>query len=380
MKCTSEYTILLNKFIDIIGDNFLEKMVDKYDSDYKVHKFKTKEHLLSLLYYHLTEKDSLEDFVSELKGNNKLNKVLPEISKSQISRKNEDRDYKIFHDIFYHLFEQLKSQTGYKKALKEIGAVKLLDSSTISCCLSLFPWAEFRSSKGGIKLHTLYDLNTEAPENIIISNAIIHDKEILNNLTFNPSYTYIFDRAYLDYQKFDEFTANDIYFVTKLKSNAKIKYIRKMPSNKLDKQNNILLDADVILGSEISGTKMEQTLRLLKIKTKDRNNNFKVITIVTNRFDLNTQDISNLYKYRWQIELFFKWVKQHLKIKRFFGHNKNAVFTQIYSALILFILLKLIKRETQFSGSLLELTRKIKYSIFMVVNNRFNWKRWLTCS
>ncbi|GAB6137986.1 IS4 family transposase [Halanaerobaculum tunisiense] len=372
MKCTSEYTILLYKFIDIIGNNFLDNLVDKYDSDYKVHKLKTKKHLLCLLYYHLTEKDSLEDFVSELKGNNKLNEVIPEISKSQISRKNEDRDYKIFYDIFQHLFERLKSQTGYRKALKEIGSVKLIDSSTVSCCLSLFPWAKFRSSKGGIKLHTLYDLNTEAPENIIISNAVIHDKEILNNLTFNPSYTYIFDRAYLDYQKFDELIAKDIYFVTKLKSNAKIKYIRKIPLNKSDEQNNILLDADVILGSEVSVTKMEQELRLIKIKVKDRNNNPKVIKIVINRFDLDAQDISALYKDRWQIELFFKWIKQHLKIKRFFGHNKNAVFTQIYSALILFILLKLIKKKTKFSGSLLKLTRKIKYSIFMIVSNNFN--------
>ncbi|GAB6138520.1 transposase [Halanaerobaculum tunisiense] len=145
-----------------------------------------------------------------------------------------------------------------KLDIKEIGSVKLLDSSTVICSLSLFSWAKFRSSKGGIKLHTLYDLNTEAPENIIISNAIIHDKEILNNLTFNSSYTYIFDRAYLDYQKFDELIAKDIYFVTKLKSNAKIKYIRKIPLNKSDKQNNILLDADVVLGSEVSGSKIDQ--------------------------------------------------------------------------------------------------------------------------
>jgi hypothetical protein len=258
MKCTSEYTILLNKFIDVIGDEFLDNLVDEYDSDYKVHKLKTKEHLLCLLCYHLTEKDSLEDFVSELKGNNKLNRVLPEISKPQISRKNEDRDYKIFYDIFHHIFNQLKAQTGYKRALKEIGSVKLLDSSAVSCSLSLFHWAKFRSSKGGIKLHTLYDLNTEAPENIIISNAIIHDKEVLNNLTFNSSYTYIFDRAYLDYQKFDELIAKDIYFVTKFNSNAKVKYIRKIPLDESDKQNDILLDADIVLGSEISGTKIEQ--------------------------------------------------------------------------------------------------------------------------
>ncbi|WP_281098763.1 IS4 family transposase [Halobacteroides halobius] len=219
-------TILLTKLLDVIDENFLKSLINKYNADYKVHKLTTEVHLLYLLYFHLTKKESLEDFVSDLKNNKQLNKVLPKISKSQLSRKNEDKTYKIFFEIFQHLFDKLTSNKGLKKALKEIGSVKILDSSTVSLCLSLFPWAKFRSTKGGIKLHTLYDLNTNAPENIIISDAVIHDKEIFDDLTFNPSYTYLFDRAYIKYQKFDEFIENDIYFVTRAKSNTKIELIR----------------------------------------------------------------------------------------------------------------------------------------------------------
>ena len=183
MSCPGDYTILLDKLIDPIGQNFLENLVDKYDADYKVHKLTTEVQLKYLMYFHLTEKDSLEDFVSDLTHNKELNEALPKISKSQLSRTNKSRPYLLFSEIFNHLFDKLKSNVGLKKSLKEIGSVKLIDSSTISLCLSSFPWAKFRKTKGGIKLHTLYDLNAQAPENVIVTEALTHDKEIFDNLS-----------------------------------------------------------------------------------------------------------------------------------------------------------------------------------------------------
>ncbi|WP_408956041.1 IS4 family transposase [Natroniella sp. ANB-PHB2] len=298
-------TILLTKLLDVIDRKFLKGLIDKYNSDYKVHKLTTEVHLLYLLYFHLTKKESLEDFICDLENNNQLNRTLPKISKSQLSRKNESRPHEIFFEIFQHLFDKLNANKGLQETLKEIGFVKILDSSTISLCLSLFPWAKFRSTKGGIKLHTLYDLNTNAPENIIISDAIIHDKEIFDNLTFNPSYTYLFDRAYIKYQKFDEFIDNDIYFVTRAKSNTKIEIIRFLDLNAKDKEANVILDADIMLGDHTSKTRMKQEIRLVKVKTTDRNGNEKTIDILTNRFDLDAHVIAYLYKKRWQIELFF---------------------------------------------------------------------------
>jgi len=370
-------TTPLNKFLDVIGKNFLDNLVDKYNSDYKVHKLTTKVHLLYLLYFHLSQKESLENFVTDLESNKDLKKILPQISVSQLSRKNKDRPYKIFIEIFQHLFSKLKGKVGFRKTLKEIGSVKLIDSSTISLCLSSFPWAKFRKTKGGIKLHTLYDLNIKAPENIIISNAVIHDKEIFDNLSLNPSYTYIFDRAYIDYQKFDDFVENDIYFITKAKSNTAIETISTLrPTNK-DKEANVLIDATVILGKYNTDKRMKNELRLVKVKTTDRDGNEKEIKVLTNRFDLPAHTIAQLYKERWQIELFFKWVKQHLKIKKFFGQNKNAVLTQIYSAIILLLILRLIQEKTEFKGSLLKLTRKLKYSVLTTINSKFSWKTWL---
>ncbi|OCL27307.1 transposase [Orenia metallireducens] len=368
---------LLNRLLDVIDKDFLRNLVNKYNSDYKVQKLTTEVHLLYLLYYHLTEKDSLEDFVSELEDNKRLNRVLPKISKSQLSQKNESRNYQIFFEIFQHLFDKLKANRRLRKALKDIGSVKIIDSSTVTLCLSLFPWAKYRSSKGGIKLHTLYDLNTQSPENIIITNAIVHDKEVFDNLTLNPSVTYLFDRAYIHYQKFDDFIENDIYFVTRAKSNTKIEFIRSINLTSKDIEANILLDADVMLGDYTSKTKMKHKMRLVKVKITDRDSKEKVIDILTNRFDLDAHVIAKLYKERWEIELFFKWIKQHLKIKRFFGQNENAVLTQIYTAIILFVILKLIQKQSKFKGTLLQLTRKIKYSIFSHIRRKFNLITWL---
>lgn len=370
-------TILLNKLLDVIDKDFLENTVNKYNSDYKVHKLTTEVHLLYLLHYHLTEKDSLEDFVSELQSNPKLNQSLPLISKSQLSRKNESRDNRVFLEIFQHLFDKLQSQQGLRKTLKDIGTVKIIDSSTVSLCLSLFPWAEYRSSKGGVKLHTLYDLNTQSPENILVTNAVIHDKEVFDKLTFHNGVTYLFDRAYIEYQKFDKFIEDDIYFVTRAKSNTKIEIINTLNLTDKDKKENILLDADIMLGDHTSKTRMKYQMRLVKVKTIDRNNEEKIINILTNRFDLPAHVITQLYKERWQIELFFKWIKQHLKIKRFFGQNENAVLIQIYSAIILFLLLKLIQKESNFKGTLLKLTRMIKYSMFQYIGKEFNWSIWI---
>ncbi|PRX13811.1 IS4 family transposase [Orenia metallireducens] len=370
-------TILLNKFLDFIDKDFFRNLIDKYNSDYKAQKLTTEVHLLYLLYYHLTEKDSLEDFVSELKHNEQLNKSLPKISKSQLSRKNESRNNLIFFEIFQHLFNKLKARQGLRKSLKDIGLVKIIDSSTVSLCLSLFPWAKFRKNKGGIKLHTVYDLNNEAPENILITNAIIHDKEVFDKLKLDPSVTYLFDRAYIHYEKFDQFIKDDIYFVTRAKSNTKIEITQTMPLTTEDIESNILLDANVMLGDHTSKTRMKYPMRLVMIKTIDRDNKEKIISILTNRFDLEATVIAELYKERWQIELFFKWIKQHLKIKRFFGQNENAVLIQIYTAIILFLILTLIKRKSRFKGTLLELTRKIKYSIFRYIKKTFNWLNWL---
>lgn len=371
-------TILLNKLLGIIDQNFLEKLIEKYNSDYKIQKLTTKVHLFYLIYFHLTKKVSLADFVADLESNDNLNEAVPKISKSQLSRKNENRSYKIFFETFQHLFDKLKAKVGFKETLKEVGSVKALDSSTISLCLSAFPWANFRKNKGGIKLHTLYDLNAEAPENIIITEALMHDKKIFANLDLNPACTYIFDRAYIDYQKFDEFIENDIYFVTRAKSNTKIEVVRSLEPNQQDKDSGVLKDADVILGNYNTKTRMKNELRLVRVKFIDSNQKERTIDILTNRFDLEAYQIAQLYKERWNIELFFKWIKQNLKIKKFFGQNKNAVFIQIYSAIILLLLLRIIKEASKFSGTLLKLTRKIRYSIFSTVNTESSWKQWIS--
>lgn len=237
----------------------------------------------------------------------------------------------------------LDSLTTNEK-LKNFGSVKLIDSSTISMAFTYFEWAEFRSTKVGIKLHTKFDLGKGVPEQIIVSNAKPHDRTKLDELMTEKNAIYIFDKAYVDYKKFDKLNPNEKQFITRLKGNAIISEVQSLDvtyskTQLLDKETQIISDKVVYLGNEHNKTK--QKYRIIKIVTSED----KELTFLTNIFTLSSEEIAWLYKKRWGIELFFKWIKQNLKIKKFIGHSLNAVMMQIITAIITFIMLKLVRES-----------------------------------
>jgi IS4 transposase len=250
-------------------------------------------------------------------------------------------------------------------------------------CLSLFPWAHYRETKAAVKMHTLFSLEQGCPESIIVTEGIIHDKEKMKSFIITPGITYIFDRGYLDYKEFDRYCKEDIFFITRLKRNA-VMEIRSI--NAVSKESPVLSDREVILGTFY--TKMQHPLRNVEVIDSSTGEPF---WIATNRFDLTAEEISQIYRLRWKIELFFKWIKQHLRIKKFYGTSYNAVQTQIYSALVLYILLKLMDILTGRKFNFLKLVRHIASGLWNTMENlidalsetkppglkskRFNWKR-----
>jgi len=346
------------KLKQVISTDVLSKIVTKYMADHYTKKFFFKNHLDFLLLFQLTMKESLKEMVDHIETNKKLQEYIPEVSVSQVSRDNESQDYAMFAEIFYYLVDiAIKSKrielTDEEK--KYIKNIKILDSTLIRLCLKYFDWAEYRKNVGAIKIHTLYDLESLCPEKIFMTTGKPHDSKLMKAMGFLPYHTYLMDRAYCKYTEFDAMCEDEIYFVTRMKTNATIEVLKENPLPQ--GEDHILSDAIILVGNEANGKKMKNPLRLVIVYNEKED---CPVYILTNRFDLTALEVSNLYTFRWEIEEFFKWIKQHLKIKKFFGTSENAVLIQILTALIVYVLLLLVQEELNFQGSFLELTRIFK--------------------
>ena len=260
----------------------------------------------------------------------------------------------IVQTLFDGIIQKYGVEIGFNVLRQGLGRIYLIDASTIGLCLSIYGWAEFRTSKAGIKLHQRVILceNGVMPDKVIITPAKPADKTQMDNLIVDTEGALnVFDRGYLDYDKFDSYCENNIRFVTRLKSNAIIEVVEEVETN----PKSHIEERIVYLGKE-GTTKMKNPLRL--IETRDTNDN--PIIIVTNDFDLSTEEISMIYRKRWQIELFFKWIKQNLNVKKFYGLSEQAVINQVLIALITYCMIKILKMKVAFKGELLELYRLLK--------------------
>ncbi len=237
------------------------------------------------------------------------------------------------------------------------GNVYAFDSTTIDLCLSVFWWAEFRKTKGGIKLHILYVIKTSIPSFIHISSASVHDVNVMDFLHYEPGGYYIFDRAYIDYNRLFKIHKNSAFFVARAKDNIKF---RRMYSNKVCKENGVLLDQIGKLKGFYVSKKYPEKLRYIKFFDEETNNELEFLS---NNFDLTSEEIAKLYKYRLKVELFLKWIKQHLKIKSFWGTSLNAVKIQIYSAIIAYCLVALVRNKLKIDRSTYEILQILSISL-----------------
>jgi transposase len=350
---------VFSQVVEFLPQRVFDRLTSKYFGNKSVKHFTCWNQLLCMIFGQLSARESLRDLIIVLEAHQSKSYHLgfgENVTRSNLSKANENRNFKIFEEFANHLI--LIAQTKSNKETFDIkGNIYAFDSSTIDLCLSVFCWAHFRKTKAGIKLHTLFDVNTQIPVFIHITEANVHDVNAMDVIDYEPSAYYIFDRAYVDYERLFRITKAKAYFVVRAKSNVKFK---RMYSQKVDKTTGIKYDQ---IG-KIDGfyTSKDYPKKIRKVKFFDSENK-KTLIFLTNNFELSAENIALLYKQRWQVELFFKWIKQHLKVKTFWGTTENAVRIQINVAIITYCLVSIIAKDLKINRSNYEILQILSASL-----------------
>jgi len=314
----------------------------------------------------LTYRESLRDIEACLRAmQTKLYHmgIRSRISRSTLADANANRDWRIYGDfaqVLIHVARELYIEEEFAVELDQ--TVYALDSTTIDLCLSLFPWAKFRKHKAGIKLHTLLDLRGNIPTFIRITEALLHDVNILDDLLLEAGAFYIMDRGYLDFGRLYTFHQSLAFFITRAKGNFQF---RRLYSHPVDKSTGLKCDQTIVLTSFYPAKEYPEKLRRIHYVVKETEQN---LVFLTNCFTLPAITIAHLYKCRWQVELFFKWIKQHLRIKAFFGTTKNAVKTQIWIAISVYVLVAIIKKQLNLDLTLYTILQILSVTLFEKVS------------
>ena len=336
--------------------------VNRYNGNYRVRSFTCYDQLLCMAFAQLTYRESLRDIECCLRAmSEKLYHmgIRCKVSRSTLADANETRPWRIYSDfaqILIHEARRLYVDEDFGLELEE--TVYALDSSTIDLCLSVFPWARFRKTKGAIKLHTLLDLRGDIPTFIWITDGKVHDVNALDHLIPEPGAFYIMDRAYLDFKRLYQLHQNSALFVTRAKKNTKV---RRIYSHKADKSTGVMVDQIVAFTGFYS--KKDYPEKIRRIKYFDAENKRSFI-FLTNQFTLPALTIAGLYRHRWRVETFFKWIKQHLRIKKFFGTSENAVKTQIWIAISTYVLVAIMKKKLKIDLTLYTILQILSITLF----------------
>ena len=351
------------QLFEFISHNDFIKCVKKYNGDYKTKHFGCWKQFLCMAFGQLTHRESLTDTIVCLKANKTKLYHLGigyAVSKSTLSKANENRDWRIYQDFALLLIEKAKKlYEGDSQLEIDIkNNVFIIDSSTIDLCLSIYPWAKFRKTKAAVKLHTKMDAKTSIPDFIHISDGKMHDVNVLDLITVMADSFYIVDRGYLDYARLFRINQSAAYFVTRTKKNMNF---TRLYSDKIDKATGLKCDQIVKLNGYYVSKEYPEKLR--RIKYYDAEND-KTLIFLTNNFKLDALEIAMLYKHRCFIKLFFKWIKQHLKIKSFWGRSLNAVKTQIWIAISVYVIVLIVKKKLKLKQTIYEILQILSINIF----------------
>lgn len=350
---------VFSQLVEFLPQRVFDRITDKYKGNKSIKHFTCWNQLLCMIFGQLSYRESLRDLIIVIEAHQSKVYHLgfgKNVSRSNLSKANENRNFKIFEEFASHLISLAQSKNSNEK-FEIKGNIYAFDSSTIDLCLSVFCWAHFRKTKAGIKLHTLFDVNTQIPVFIHITEANVHDVNAMDVIDYEPLAYYIFDRAYVDYERLFRITTAKAFFVVRSKSNVKFK---RMYSNKIDKSTGIKYDQIGKIDGFYSSKNYPEKIRKVKFFDVEKN---KLLIFLTNNFELKAQDIALLYKQRWQVELFFKWIKQHLKVKTFWGTTENAVRIQINIAIITYCLVSLISKELKINRSIYEILQILSASL-----------------
>ena len=336
--------------------------VNRYRGNYRVRSFTCYDQLLCMAFAQLTYRESLRDIECCLRAmREKLYHmgIRGKVSRSTLADANETRDWRIYSDFAQILIDEARRlyvDDDFGLQLKE--TVYALDSSTIDLCLSVFPWARFRKTKGAIKLPTLLDLRGDIPTFIWITDGKVHDVNVLDHFIPEPGAIYVMDRAYLDFQRLYQLHQNSAVFVTRSKINTGL---HRIYSHKVDKATGIKFDQTVALTGYYSKRDYPEKLRRVKYFDAEKGRSF---IFLTNQFILPAITIAELYRYRWRVETFFKWIKQHLRIKSFYGTSENAVKTQIWIAVSTYVLVAIMKKRLKIDLTLYTILQILSITLF----------------
>jgi transposase len=331
------------QLLDFLPRHIFRRCVERYRGNHQVKSFSCWDQFLCLAFAQLTYRESLRDIEACLRA-------MPErlyhmgirghVSRSTLADANEKRDWRIYADFAQALILTARElYAGEELGLDLTNTVYAFDSTTIDLCLSLFPWARFRKTKAAVKMHTLLDLRGSIPSFIAITDGKTHDVNLLDELPVEPGSIYVMDRGYLDFQRLYELHQQQAFFVTRAKSNTAM---RRLYSRAVDKETGLRCDQTVVLANFYARRDYPAHLRKVRFIDEETENRF---VFLSNLFHAPALTVAKLYKMRWAVELFFKWIKQHLRIKVFFGTSENAVKTQIWTAVSVYVLAAIVKKR-----------------------------------
>jgi hypothetical protein len=353
---------IFSQLMDFLPAHEFRQCVARYKGDYKLKSFSCWDQFLCMAFAQLTYRESLRDIEACLRANQtKLYHmgIRGRVSRNTLANANSVRDWRIYADFAHLLIRQARAlyrDDEFSLALEQ--TVYALDSTTIDLCLSLFPWAYFRKRKGAVKLHTLLDLRGNIPTVIIITHGLIHEVNILDQLTFEAGAFYLMDRGYLDFPRLHRLHLASAFFVTRARKRFDCQRLYSAP---VDRTTGIMCDQIVTLTNPIPRAGYPDKLRRIRYFDPQQE---RRLVFLTNNFTLPPLTVAQLYRSRWQVELFFKWIKQHLRIRKFYGTSANALKTQIWIAISVYVLVAIVKKQLKLEGSLYRILQILSVSLF----------------
>lgn len=363
----NKYTFF-SQLLRIFNKINFSQIVKDHDSDKHNKGFDSWSHFVSMLFMQVADAESLRDTCLGMRsaaGNLNHMGVKKAPTKSNLSYQNQHRTHKVFESVFYDLLKKLepslKKRKRYARRIRR--KIYIIDASIIPLCLSLFQWAKYRTKKGAVKIHAVLDYDTSLPSYLAIGEGKEHDINVARSITLPSGSVLVGDRAYVDYEWLFNLDSTEVFFVTRLKSNADIEVVQNYFTN--EKHEHILKDQDIQLLGKESNKKYPKTLRIVKVYDE---NNDKELVLLTNNLSWTADTVSQLYKARWEVETFFKQIKQNFKIKSFVGTSPNAVRIQIWCALISILIFNYLERKAKYPWHLSNLVNCIKITLFTKID------------
>jgi hypothetical protein len=353
---------IFSQLTEFLPTQEFRQCVARYQGDYKLQSFSCWDQFLCMAFAQLTYRESLRDIEACLRSQQaKLYHmgIRGRVSRNTLANANSVRDWRIHADFAQVLITQARElYLGDRFGMALEQTVYALDATTIDLCLSLFPWAKFRKKKGAVKLNTLLDLRGNIPTVVSITHGKVHEINILDELAFEAGAFYVMDRGYLDFARLHKLHLASAFFVTRAKKNFDFKRLYSQP---VDKTTGLICDQTITLNNFYPRKGYPDQLRRIRYFDAEKN---KQLVFLTNNFSLPSLTIAQLYRSRWQVELFFKWIKQHLRIKKFYGTSENALKTQIWIAISIYVLVAIVKKRLALEGSLFRILQIVSISLF----------------